>query len=401
MVIGFGSGNHCNLYDAAGVGCPTDPNAAFDGAGGVLAHCYYPPGNGGGGPAAGDGHFDEGENWTANINSTTATVLLSVAIHEFGHGLGLDHNPDDPTAMMFPSYESNNVKIALSGDDIAGIQSLYGSNTGTQPTVTPPTETPTVPTKFPFAGNPVDDDDPGFADSDGDGIDDATELWVIGTDPMNADTDGDGLIDFEVVFGLDPLNPDTDGDGLSDGDEVFLYGTDPFDPDTDGDGVRDGDEVNTFGTDPLVPDQGLIGDVSGFVGFYSGIDDIGCTIEFIVFDDGTVEGILYVLQFGFEVEYPLFGVIDETGFIDMISFDFFFAYYGTSDGFAVLNGEWESADGGFGFWTADWIPEGTPRVIAPPSYGDSAGFQPVPNKRVTPLHPIHQRVDWRNGNHDH
>jgi hypothetical protein len=44
---------------------------------------------------------------------------------------------------------------------------------------------------------------------------------------------------------------DTDGDGLSDADEINIHGTDPNDPDTDNDAFNDGDEV-FMGTDPLV-----------------------------------------------------------------------------------------------------------------------------------------------------
>ncbi|MBD3192271.1 MAG: hypothetical protein GF308_16650 [Candidatus Heimdallarchaeota archaeon] len=49
----------------------------------------------------------------------------------------------------------------------------------------------------------------GWADTDGDLIDDFTEGWY---------------------FQTDPANPDTDGDGLSDGEE-YTYTTDPLDPD--------------------------------------------------------------------------------------------------------------------------------------------------------------------------
>lgn len=45
---------------------------------------------------------------------------------------------------------------------------------------------------------------------------------------------------------------DTDGDGLDNADEVNIHGTDPSLADTDGDGTSDGDEV-AAGTDPLVP----------------------------------------------------------------------------------------------------------------------------------------------------
>ncbi len=81
-------------------------------------------------------------------------------------------------------------------------------------------------------------------DTDGDGLDNATEL-AAGTIPFRADSDLDGLDDgVELGMGTDPLVADTDGDGLSDGDEVTL-GTDPLVPDTDGDGVIDGAESFT------------------------------------------------------------------------------------------------------------------------------------------------------------
>jgi hypothetical protein len=58
-----------------------------------------------------------------------------------------------------------------------------------------------------------------WIDSDGDGLDDATEQ-ALGTDPFHADTDGDHLDDgTELAVGLDPLNADSDGDGVLDGEE--------------------------------------------------------------------------------------------------------------------------------------------------------------------------------------
>jgi hypothetical protein len=125
--------------------------------------------------------------------------------------------------------------------------------------------------------------DPNDADTDGDGLNDGTEVFVyqtsprnvdtdndglndgrevnIGTDPTDADTDADGIEDGEeVTQGSDPLDPndpnetDTDGDGLTLGEERTL-GTDPRNPDTDGDGVNDGDEVNVYGSNPLDTDS--------------------------------------------------------------------------------------------------------------------------------------------------
>lgn len=101
-------------------------------------------------------------------------------------------------------------------------------------------------------------DDPGDADSDGDGVSDAEEC-ELGTSPTNADTDGDLVDDgLEAVYGTDPFVPDTDGDGLIDGDEIAgeppgaQYGTDPLVADSDGDGYGDGAEIES-GSDPLDP----------------------------------------------------------------------------------------------------------------------------------------------------
>jgi len=75
-------------------------------------------------------------------------------------------------------------------------------------------------------------------DSDGDGLTDADEINIYGTDPTNEDTDGDGVNDgVEIALDTDPLNPgdytsenaDSDGDGFKDREEAE-GGTDPFDP---------------------------------------------------------------------------------------------------------------------------------------------------------------------------
>ncbi len=103
-------------------------------------------------------------------------------------------------------------------------------------------------------------------DSDGDGLTDADETGVYGTDPTKADTDGDGLWDGDEVldYGTNPLAIDTDGGGIGDGEEVLIDGTDPLDPtddiiDTDGDGLLDGLEVSLANggacPDPYVGDS--------------------------------------------------------------------------------------------------------------------------------------------------
>ena len=100
---------------------------------------------------------------------------------------------------------------------------------------------------------------PVFADSDADGLYDADETGVYGTNPYLYDTDGDGTGDgTEVFYGSDPRTAggssgtaglDSDGDGLFDTDETQVYGTNPYVYDTDGDGIGDGTEIYN-GTNP-------------------------------------------------------------------------------------------------------------------------------------------------------
>jgi uncharacterized protein YegL len=105
-------------------------------------------------------------------------------------------------------------------------------------------------------------------DTDGDGLDDATEA-LIGTSPLLTDTDGDGFSDFlEYQYrnsGLDPLYPDdancsestdrldTDGDGLLNCEERFI-GTSLQLNDTDTDGYSDDIEYHN-GTNPVIVDN--------------------------------------------------------------------------------------------------------------------------------------------------
>ncbi|XP_071498280.1 interstitial collagenase-like [Diadema antillarum] len=98
----------------------------FDGSGGVLAHAYFPT------PdrsysIAGDAHFDEAEAYTDR--TTRGTNLFQVAVHEFGHSLGLGHS-NSPDAIMAAIYRGYVPNARLHNDDIAGIQALYGANSG-------------------------------------------------------------------------------------------------------------------------------------------------------------------------------------------------------------------------------------------------------------------------------
>lgn len=107
--------------------------------------------------------------------------------------------------------------------------------------------------------------DSSMDDTDGDGLSDYLEIYVLASDPTKVDSNDDGTPDGdddadgdrltniqEVGLGTDLVIADTDYDGLSDFDEANTPGMDPLNADVDGDGILDGDEIR-FGLNPSDP----------------------------------------------------------------------------------------------------------------------------------------------------
>lgn len=89
---------------------------------GALGETFLPPPYNGG-TDAGDMFLNTNPNVTWQINSNYD--LETVAIHEFGHALGLGES-QITTACMYAYY--NGMKQSLTSDDVAGIQSVWGAS---------------------------------------------------------------------------------------------------------------------------------------------------------------------------------------------------------------------------------------------------------------------------------
>ena len=102
----------------------------FDGPLGILAHSDFPAPRG---KDPGILHFDDDEAWVDDPHASLAKKdidLLTIAAHEIGHCIGLDHS-QDREALMYAVYsaprrDENKQDLGkLAQDDVDGVSALY------------------------------------------------------------------------------------------------------------------------------------------------------------------------------------------------------------------------------------------------------------------------------------
>ena len=81
--------------------------------------------------------FYTGWNWADGPGTIgfSQMDLQSVACHEYGHSLGLDHSADNQATMAPSTSNGQTGPRSINGDDIAGVQFIYGAASATKPII--------------------------------------------------------------------------------------------------------------------------------------------------------------------------------------------------------------------------------------------------------------------------
>ncbi len=127
--------------------------------------------------------------WSADPSGPSSSEydLETVAIHELGHCLGLDHSTD-ADARMYAYAWAGAADRHLGEDDIDGLQAIYGASA----------------VELEYSDHEVDDDASGASSGDGDGVIDSGETIELDVEIHNS-----GLTDaFGVQVSLSSGSPD-------------------------------------------------------------------------------------------------------------------------------------------------------------------------------------------------
>ncbi len=97
--------------------------AHFNGIKGVLMHAFFP----GQGEVSGDIHINDEWDYVANTNfqDLAHPPLVPPMVHEIGHGIGLTHDPYDPTDIMYPSFNLGRKKWKIGNRSVLRSQGRY------------------------------------------------------------------------------------------------------------------------------------------------------------------------------------------------------------------------------------------------------------------------------------